>query len=229
MKIALCVFDMAGTTVQDTDHAVALRLCEALAAAGVKIEREAVNPVMGIPKPVAIASLLEAARGGTPRLEEVEAIHHDFQERIVKHYQTAPHVAEMPGASALFRELAGLGVAVGLDTGFDSRTKDAIIKRLGWEGLLDASIASDEVAHGRPHPDMIDELMRRTGVSEVSRVAKVGDSVSDLEQGVAAGCGLVCAMLCERTRPVMSSFPTVVGLEGLDEFITHLHAYEAAT
>ena len=38
---------------------------------------------------------------------------------------------------------------------------------------------------------MIRELMRRRGVAEAARVAKVGDTPVDLEEGTSAGCGLV--------------------------------------
>ena len=44
---------------------------------------------------------------------------------------------------------------------------------------------------GRPFPDMIHEAMRRTGVHESWRVAKVGDTPSDLQEGAAAGCALI--------------------------------------
>jgi len=33
--------------------------------------------------------------------------------------------------------------------------------------------------------------MQLTGVTDASRVAKVGDTASDLQEGIAAGCGLV--------------------------------------
>lgn len=42
---------------------------------------------------------------------------------------------------------------------------------------------------------MVLELMQRLGVESVKRVAKVGDSVRDIEEGFAAGCGLVVGVL----------------------------------
>ena len=97
------------------------------------------------------------------------------------------------GASEVFRSSGGRGSGSRSNTGFDRAITDVILDRLGWtgEGLIDATIASDEVARGRPHPDMIRELMRRRGVAEAARVAKVGDTPADLEEGTNAGCGLV--------------------------------------
>ena len=57
--------------------------------------------------------------------------------------------------------------------------------------MVDATISSDEVARGRPYPDMIRELMRRFAITDPKRVAKVGDTPADLEEGHNAGCGLV--------------------------------------
>jgi phosphoglycolate phosphatase-like HAD superfamily hydrolase len=56
---------------------------------------------------------------------------------------------------------------------------------------IDADVTSDEVSHGRPHPDMIQHLMTRLGIQDPARVAKVGDTRVDLEEGTNAGCSLV--------------------------------------
>src|SRR5436189_161649 len=69
----------------------------------------------------------------------------------------------------------------------------ASLARLGWmrDGLVDVTVSSDEVAQGRPAPDLIYRAMQRTGITEASRVAKVGDTPSDLQEGQAAGCGWI--------------------------------------
>ncbi len=57
--------------------------------------------------------------------------------------------------------------------------------------MLDTTVTSDEVERGRPHPDMLLKAMRDLGISDARAVAKVGDTPSDLEEGTAAGCGMV--------------------------------------
>ncbi len=42
---------------------------------------------------------------------------------------------------------------------------------------------------------MIHELMRRFRVMDVRKVAKVGDTARDMEEGIFAGCGLVVGVL----------------------------------
>lgn len=212
---SMVVFDMAGTTVLDTDNAVAKAVQRALAEAGCKIALADVNPVMGMPKPLAIRSLLE--QFGNPQQAVPAQVHARFQDIIVEHYRTDPGVAEMPGVSVLFRALREHGIKVTLDTGFDRLTLDTIVERLGWQGLVDASVASDEVQHGRPAPDMIHALMQRLGEADPTRVCKIGDSVSDLEQGLAAGCGLVAAVLCERTAGCWQRYEGVVAVDSIIE------------
>jgi phosphonatase-like hydrolase len=220
MAIGMVVFDMAGTTVWDGDNAVARCVCAAVRAAGVAVEEVDVNPVMGMPKPLAIRTLLTRGRGVAPAEPEVLAVHADFQRRIVEHYRTSPEVREIEGAGEVFRALRARGIRVTLDTGFDRTILDAIVERLGWgAGVLDDTVASDEVENGRPAPDLIERLMERAGITDASRVAKIGDSVSDIEQGINAGCGLVAAVLCERTRPVMDQYPGVHAVNSLGDFL----------
>lgn len=185
--IELVVFDMAGTTLHDGD-AVSNCFCAALAGVGVKPERSAVNEVMGLHKPQAIRRLLAAA--GRPT-DDVAAIHDDFVARMIRHYAEDSGVREIPGAAATFAELRRAGIKVALNTGFGRAIVDVILHRLQWTDKIDACIASDEVARGRPHPDMIHALMSRLGVKDASRVAKVGDTPVDLQEGHSAGCGIV--------------------------------------
>jgi phosphonatase-like hydrolase len=172
---------------------VNLCLREALAAGGLECSRDEINAVMGIPKPTAIASLWRDQRGREAAAEEVARLHRNFLRRMTAFYRTDPRVGEMPGAGAIFGALHAAGLAVALDTGFSRDLVDVILARLGWDqpGLLDATVASDEVPRGRPFPDLLFEAMKRAGVADARRVAKVGDTPSDLQEGMAAGCGLV--------------------------------------
>lgn len=207
MRIELAVFDMAGTTVFDGD---AVNACfrAALAVAGVRAEVSAVNEVMGLPKPLAIRLLLE--RTGRTNLSsvEVESIHSDFVSRMQSYYSDDPSVREMPGAGAIFAALRQAGIKIALNTGFNRAIVRVILDRLGWQSSVDATIASDEVPRGRPYPDMIVSLMKQCGITDALRVAKVGDTIVDLEEGTNAGCGLVIGVTCgASTREQLQSRP----------------------
>jgi phosphonatase-like hydrolase len=221
--IELVVFDMAGTTVHD-DDTVNRCLREALLEAGLAVTRAAVNAVMGLPKPEAIGLLIEESTMRDRLRDRVGAIHQDFVERSVRYYQADSSVREVRGAGRVFEVLKRAGIRVALDTGFDRAITDVILKRLGWLGhsSIDATISSDQVTRGRPHPDMIIALMNRLGVVDPGRVAKVGDTPADLEEGRNAGCGMIVGVIGgTHSRAQLATHPhthlieTIADLPGL--------------
>jgi phosphonatase-like hydrolase len=225
--IALVVFDIAGTTVND-DDSVNRCLRGALSAAGLEVTAAQVNAVMGLKKPEAIASLIDQSPLRDELQERVDPIHRDFVARSIEFYTRDPSVHEIPGASRVFESLKRSGILVALDTGFNRSITQVILDRLDWShnGLIDATICSDEVRRGRPHPDMIETLMSRLEVADPKRVAKIGDTPSDLEEGHHAGCGLVVGVTAgTHTRleleryphhhliKTIADFPELLGLE----------------
>lgn len=204
--VDLVIFDVAGTTVRDDGDAVGTCLRGALGAAGFEASRDAVNAVMGLPKPEAIRLLVARS----PLADRVAAIHADFVARMRAHYRDDPSIAEVPGAADAFARCRSAGIRVALDTGFSREILDAVLARLGWRvgATLDATLASDEVARGRPHADLALALMDRLGVRDASRVAKVGDTPSDLEEGSRAGCGYVIGVTRgSHTREQLATVP----------------------
>jgi len=195
MAIKLVVFDMAGTTVNDADH-VHQALQNALQKAGYIATRDEVNAFMGYAKPIAIQGLLEYKGATADQLANqayIEQIHQDFVTEMVDFYQHNQQVSEQPFVRETFRELRKRGIKVAIDTGFSREIADVIMERLGWkqDAIFDYSVTSDEVLQGRPHPDMIYKAMQQVGIYSTDEVAKVGDTISDLEQGKAANCKLV--------------------------------------
>jgi phosphonatase-like hydrolase len=177
----LVVFDLAGTTVRDRDNVHSF-LQEALRKEGIAISRDEANAVMGIAKPVAIRQLLEAKLTDASRITAswIDRIHGHFLAGTRDFYRYDPAVSEKEGVSDTFRALKARGIKIAVDTGFDRSITEAILGRVPWReaGLLDAGVTSDEVARGRPFPEMIYRAMQLTGVADPSAVAKVGDTAS---------------------------------------------------
>ncbi|HET6258112.1 MAG TPA: HAD family hydrolase [Pseudonocardia sp.] len=88
-----------------------------------------------------------------------------------------------------------------------------MLAAIGWRvgEQLDAVVCADEVAAGRPAPDMIERAMELTGVTVPARVLVAGDTVLDVRAGHAAGAGVVVAVLPERRRPTSSPPSTPPG------------------
>jgi phosphonatase-like hydrolase len=194
MKPQLIIFDLAGTTVKDNrDVHRVLQL--ALAEHGVEISLNDANEVMGIPKPVAIESLLIKRHLGRKPISEswILEIHELFVAKMKEFYLNDPQVRENDGVSETFAQLKSKGIKVVVDTGFDRPITTPLLMRMGWveKGLLDFSVTSDEVPRGRPYPDMIHKAMSKFGITDTKMVAKIGDTPSDMMEGTSAKCGWV--------------------------------------
>ena len=179
---------------------------------------------MGLPKPEAISILVKNSEMQDLLGDQIQAIHRDFVARSIAFYQHDPSVYEIEGTTRVFQTLQRAGILVALNTGFDRSITQVILDRLGWSQnrSIDASISSDEVPRGRPHPDMIRALMDRLGIADPRRVAKVGDTPADLLEGDHAGCGLIVGVTHgTHTRQQLEPYPhtclidTIAGFPGL--------------
>ncbi|HYG17947.1 MAG TPA: HAD hydrolase-like protein [Ohtaekwangia sp.] len=197
MHIELIVFDLAGTTVED-NRDVHRVLQHTLSKHDVIVSLEDANDVMGIPKPVAIRTLLEKRYDGTEPITTswIKEIHQQFVDEMVWFYKTSPSVREKRGVSDTFLKLKENGIKIAVETGFDRRITNEILRRMRWaeNGLIDCSVASDEVLRGRPFPDLIFQAMKETRVMASENVTKVGDTASDIQEGKAADCGMTIAI-----------------------------------
>lgn len=192
MKVSLIVFDLAGTTVKD-NRDVHRVLQHAMAKFDISISLEDANDVMGIPKPVAIRTLL--LKYGFNRISDklIDEIHAAFVQEMIHFYQNDSSVGEKEGVTETFKKLKALNIKIAVDTGFDRPITAPLLDRLGWlkDGLIDYSVTSDEVQNGRPFPDLVYKAMELAGIQDASSVVKVGDTPFDLREGTAAKCGLV--------------------------------------
>lgn len=195
MTPKLVVFDIAGTTLNDSEDTVSAAFTRAIEEHNINIGNHDIRWVMGYRKIEAIEMLLTAS-GITADTHIIKSIHDRFIQILNTHYASC-ELAEYEGISELFSSLHDSGVKVAINTGFSDSTTAIIVERLGWikRGLVDATISSNQVPQGRPHPDMIQSLMQQFDISSPRSVAKVGDTPSDLLEGKNTGCGLTIGVL----------------------------------
>lgn len=220
----LFVFDMAGTTIFDQNH-VGIALQEALARFNYTFSIDEINVVMGFEKPVAIKHLLDTREIPYSDLL-IEEIHQYFVTEMISYYETSTEVKPTAHVMETFIQLRAKGIKVGFDTGFSRPIANQIFKRLNWQlGVhFDFTITSDEVLHGRPYPDMIYKAMEMFGITDTKQVAKVGDTVSDLEQGKNANCGLVIGVTTGAyTREELKKVPHDFIVDDLIEIVKILN------
>lgn len=208
MKLALAISDMAGTTVKDTWEDNDPRKFESTGnivrhffkAAFDKylpgqVKDGSIDDVMGWKKKQAIDKLLADIYGEDIPAGLAENIFTDFEDACVDYYRENSRA--LPGAEDAIRLLQQAGIEVALDTGFTQRITDTIMEALGWNSLVARAVNSDQVENGRPARDMIDKSVRDSAIPglQASEVVKIGDTVSDIQCGINAGCRLVIGVL----------------------------------
>lgn len=190
--IALVVFDMAGTTIEDSGQ-VPEAFTTVLSNHGITIDDDALRAVRGASKRDAIRHFV-AQKHSADVDAQTDRIYDDFCAYLAKLFKGGG-VKPIPGAADTFKWLRSRGVKVALNTGFDRPTANLILDAVGWQDVADAIVTGDEVALGRPAPFLIFRSMEATGVVSVHEVMCVGDTVLDLEAGRNAGARYVVGVL----------------------------------
>ena len=190
-RITVACLDMAGTTVAD-DGVVIEAFAAAIATQNLPVA--AYHQAMADVRSSMGQSKIEVFR----RILGEEAMARKANEAFEDHYAAAiqaGQVSALPGAADTIARLRAAGVRVCLATGFSPVTRDAIIGRLAWGGLIDLALSPADAGRGRPWPDLpLTALLRLRG-GAVSELAVAGDTGSDVESGLRAGAAIVAGVL----------------------------------
>ncbi len=211
----LAVLDMVGTTVE-SGREVPDAFREAFRRVGVSLSEQAVNRVRGRSKAEAIADLVSSHLRDLDNPAEVSReIHSDFRSILRTRYET--EARPVPGAGAAVADLKRLGLRVVLTTGLDRDTATQLIRGLGWESVgLSGVVTGDDVARGRPAPDLIHAAMALVSLGDAASVLVVGDTTSDLEAAAVAEVGWSVGVLTgAHTREQLGSVPHSAILESV--------------
>jgi phosphonatase-like hydrolase len=182
--IKLVVLDVGGTIIQDHGE-VPKAMQSALDHRGVKVSLAEINEWRGASKREMVRHFVELrTKPDAKRAALIEAIYGDFTAQVNEAYAKVQPIA---GAESAIRAMRKSGLLVATTTGFDRATLDLIFGRLGWHDDFVATVASDEVADGRPAPFMLFHAMESARVQNVMEVVAVGDTPLDLQAGSNAG------------------------------------------
>lgn len=198
-NIEMIVFDMAGTTVKDKNE-VETCFQEAINQTGLTATSEEINAMMGWSKLTVFETLWKKQMpkaSGEDIAARVEQSYSAFREILESHYQQS-EIVPTEGCAEIFGFLKKHHIKIALTTGFYRLVTDIILNRLGWNeglngnysgnGLINASVSSDQVKAGRPAPFMVFRAMELCNVNNVRKIIKIGDTPSDLAEGKNAGC-----------------------------------------
>ncbi|MGX8219496.1 HAD family hydrolase [Psychrobacter celer] len=203
-KIKLCVFDMAGTTVNEDNlvyKTVRDSINQSLRSADHSDKQVNLDLCLeygaGKEKSKAICDILNTLEFSDAEIESLTSTAFaTFKDSLATAYNQDT-LAEFEGMSDLFEQLKNNGRHVVLNTGYDSKTANKILTILGWSvgSQVDALVTADDVDNGRPAPDMITLAMKQFNIEDSQLVLKAGDSGIDIEEGQNTGCGLVVGVL----------------------------------
>ena len=153
--------------------------------------------------------------------EPPEVINAEVVGRMLARYQTELPV--VPGAVEAVRRLASAGYRLALASSSNRELIDAVLRELEVTELFEVTVSSEEVARGKPAPDVYLEAARRLGV-EPTRCAAVEDSASGIRAARAAGMRVLAYP--NRQYPpapdvLASANATLDSLSALDAAVPH--------
>jgi phosphonoacetaldehyde hydrolase len=194
-KLQGVILDWAGTTVDYGCMAPAAVFVEVFERQGVPITMEEAREPMGMHKKdhIRIVSKLSAVakrwqeRHGKPCAElDVEAMFDDFIPRQLA--CIANHADLIPGTLQAVAAFRKRGLKIGTSTGYNREMMNILTseaKSRGYEP--DCVVCASEVPQGRPSPWMVFENAKQLGIYPMEAIVKIGDTVSDIAEGLNAG------------------------------------------
>ncbi|MDO5410988.1 MAG: phosphonoacetaldehyde hydrolase [Lachnospiraceae bacterium] len=194
--IEAVIFDWAGTTVDFGCFAPVQAFVEVFKQYGITPTMEEVRKPMGMLKIDHIRTMLNMPRirqcwvekyGSEPTEENVNQLFAIFEEKLMSilHLYSDPK----PGVVEVVKALREKGLKIGSTTGYTDKMMAIVApaaKEKGYEP--DVCFSPDSTGQkGRPYPYMIFRNMEALGISDVKKVLKIGDTVSDIKEGKNAG------------------------------------------
>jgi beta-phosphoglucomutase family hydrolase len=181
------IFDMDGTIVDNMRyHAEAwLKVAQKL---GAQLTIERFEREFAGKKNEEIIPLLS---GRTLTDAEVQAIAAEKEALYRAAY--APHIAPLAGFAELLAKLIQRGIPRVLATAAPRENREFIFDGLGLHASFDAVVGAEDVARGKPHPDIFLRAAQRVDVSP-SECLVFEDALNGVAAGRAAGMDVVALL-----------------------------------
>jgi phosphonoacetaldehyde hydrolase len=189
------IFDWAGTTVDHGSLAPVRAVTELFARARVPIREDDARRDMGLFKKDHIRRILAMPHVNrawserhvqAPGEQDVESLFADFGPLQMKILEA--HSAVICGVPELTRRVRERGIRIGSTTGYTRPMLDLLLAHAASQGYApDVALCPDDVGGGRPHPWMCLRIALEFRISSMTAAIKVGDTVSDIEEGRNAG------------------------------------------
>lgn len=194
-EVQAVLLDWAGTTMDYGCYAPAVVFIEVFRRKGVPISIEEARAPMGAHKKVHIRKISQlepvAQRwhevyGKKPTEEDIESMFRDFVPLQLD--VLASYADLIPGTVETIEDLRKRGLKIGSTTGYTHEMTDILLAEAKKRGYVpDSTVCASDVPAGRPAPYMCLQNMINLQVYPAEAVAKVGDTLPDIEEGLNAG------------------------------------------
>lgn len=194
--IEAVIFDWAGTTVDYGCFAPVQAFMESFAHFGIEVTMDETRKPMGMLKIDHIRTMLHMERisrlweekyGRSASEEDVQAVYEQFEPKLLsildQYSSPKPYVLDAVD------ELRRMGLKIGSTTGYTNKMMEIVVPEAAKQGYSpDCWFSPDSTdGKGRPYPYMMFRNMQQLQVSSVRNIVKVGDTVSDMKEGIHSG------------------------------------------
>lgn len=195
-KIEAIILDWSGTIIDYGCIATEENYREIFQEFGIELTTKEIRAKMGIEKVDHIRAILESDRvselwfkntGMEPNEGDVRELNRRFESKIFEKVEKYSDPKEY--VKQTLETIRESGIRIGSTTSYSTEVMEFLTKIVAKKGVMvDCWINSDQVkGQGRPNPFMIFKNMEKMGIGSVRNVIKVGDTVSDIKEGINAG------------------------------------------
>uniref|UniRef100_I2PZR5 phosphonoacetaldehyde hydrolase n=1 Tax=Desulfovibrio sp. U5L TaxID=596152 RepID=I2PZR5_9BACT len=189
------VLDWAGTAVDYGCIGPVAVFLEVFTRRGVTPRIEEARAPMGLMKKdhiramcaqPALAGRWAAVHGRAPGEDDVDAMYRETEPLMVAGLKD--HAELIPGLLDAVDAFRRMGLRIGSTTGYTGPMLEVLRPAAARQGYVpDAAYCSTDVPAGRPFPWMCYRNAIDLGVYPMAAMVKVGDTISDVEEGLNAG------------------------------------------
>ncbi len=194
-RLEAVILDWAGTTVDFGSLAPVRAVTKLFASRGIQITGAHARRDMGLYKKDHIRRILKMPHVESewlmrnkhaPNEQDVEAMFADFM--AIQMAILGEHSEIIDGVAGLAGRLRGRGLKLGGTTGYTRPMLDVLVAGASEQGYrTDLSLCPDDAGGGRPHPWMCLRIALDFRLSSTAAAVKVGDTPSDIQEGLNAG------------------------------------------
>jgi phosphonoacetaldehyde hydrolase len=190
------ILDWAGTAVDFGCFAPVNVFVDIFKHAGIEVTMEEARGPMGMLKIDHIRAMLSLPRvsslweekyGRAFNEEDVKKLYAEFEPALMA--SLSEYTNPIPGVIDTVEVLRSKGLKIGSTTGYTRSMMEVVISGAKAKGYgPDHVVTPDDTdSYGRPYPYMIYRNMEQLKLPAAWKVVKVGDTTSDIKEGVQAG------------------------------------------